>query len=459
MSKRQTQALRSRKFLGALGLCVLLLGCGPDKIGPELTRRAPEGPVEQVEQAPAVAVEDTGARDAQTADVTRVALLLPLSGPAKDAGQALLGAATLALFDAYDPRIALFPYDTQGTKDGALTAARDAVSAGASIILGPLFGDHVDVVGLVAQTAGIPLLSFSNNPDVAGPGRYVLGFQVADEMKRVVDYAVGEGLASFAALAPVGLYGDRVQAEYGGAVIDAGRRFSRFDRYESGADSYDDPVKRLGDYDARRRAYRLEVSTLERLNSDIADEILESFEAIEVIGEPDFDALLIAEGGEVLRALAPLLPFYEIDPAKVRFLGTSLWADDALLGEPPLQGGWFAAPDPDTFRAFSARFESAYATAPPRIATLAYDALALVAHLLRTADAGEDPFSADRMTRLEGFSGLDGPFRFRTDGVNERMLAVLEVHRRGFRTLEPAPAAFPSFGYMVRGSEDAVEGR
>ena len=57
-----------------------------------------------------------------------------------------------------------------------------------------------------------------------------------------------------------------------------------------------------------------------------------------------------------------------------------------------------------------------------RTATLAYDAVALVAALARTQ--GPQRFSPEVLTNPSGFAGIDGLFRFRPDGTNERGLAA-----------------------------------
>ena len=90
-----------------------------------------------------------------------------------------------------------------------------------------------------------------------------------------------------------------------------------------------------------------------------------------------------------------------------------------------MQGGLYAAPDPSGFRSFSGRYRTKYGADPVRTATLAYDAVALVAALARTQ--GPQRFSPETLTNPSGFAGIDGLFRFRADGTNERGLAVMRV--------------------------------
>ena len=375
----------------------------------------------------------------------------------------------MALFDAYDPRIKILPLDTESDFDVAETRADEAIAARVSIVLGPLLSANVEAVGDRFREAGIPVIGFSNDSTVAAEGRFVMGFLPEAEVKRVVDHAVGQGLENFGALLPVGRYGDRIRTAFGDTADTSDITVSAIESYPPDADALFDPVKRLARYDERRDDVRREVRFLRSLRDDVTDEIADDLEDAEVMEGVEFDAVLVPEGGALMRTLAPLLPFYEIDPNRVKLLGTGLWNDEALLGEPPLQGAWFAAPDPAAPQSFLTRYEEVYGETAPRIATLAYDAMSLVATLMKKPleddNLSIDPelasvdqrlkiadprFALERFLSPEGFIGVDGLFRLLPDGTTERALAILEVNRRGFQVVDPAPESFPAFGYALR---------
>ena len=135
----------------------------------------------------------------------------------------------------------------------------------------------------------------------------------------------------------------------------------------------------------------------------------------------------------------------------IQLLGTGLWDNPRVFASPALQGGLYAAPDPSGFRSFSGRYRAKFGADPVRTATLAYDAVALVAALARTQ--GPQRFSPEVLTNPSGFAGIDGLFRFRADGTNERGLAVMRVGSGGrhagrrfaeeFWGLAPAPGGLP----------------
>jgi hypothetical protein len=336
--------------------------------------------------------------------VARVAILLPLSGPRAGIGSALLDAAQLALFDHAGEDFVLLPKDTAGTGFGAEQAMREALADGADIVLGPLLAASVRAVSQLGQSRGVPVLAFTNDRSVARPGVYVLGITPAQQIERVVGYASANGHARIAALVS--------DDAYGSAVLQGLR--------ESAA---------------------LHAAVVDQVEYFVPGQVSvgESVPVRRLVSNGGFDTLLIAAGGRNLRVLAPLFPYYDLDPDEVRFLGTGLWKDKAVIGEPALIDGWFAAPPDDDFNGFAARYRRAYGREPPRLVSLAYDALALTA-LLANAPGGAD-FSRETLTSEDGFVGIDGLFRLREDGHGERALAVYRVAPRGFEVIDPAPTA------------------
>jgi ABC-type branched-subunit amino acid transport system substrate-binding protein len=105
-----------------------------------------------------------------------------------------------------------------------------------------------------------------------------------------------------------------------------------------------------------------------------------------------------------------------------------------------MAGGVFPAPEAAGFQAFPQRYRTRFGSAPVRTATLAYDAVLLAAALTQTQ--GPDRFSQRVLTNPSGFQGIDGVFRFRANGINERGLAVLQIGGGGTRVASPAPKSF-----------------
>ena len=340
----------------------------------------------------------------------RVALLLPLSSPSAETravAEALERAAELAVFDSKANDILLMPRDDGGTPEKAAAAAAKAINDGAEIIIGPLFAQSVTAVAPIARARHVPVIGLSSDRSVGGNGVYLLSFQPETEVNRIVSYAARTGHSSFAALVPKTAYGDKVTAAFRDSVMRAGGSIATIQSFDEKAELVGTPARNAAQSGA--------------------------------------DSILIGEGGAMLQGIAPALAIGGAGTRGVKLLGTGLWDDMSVNQEPLLAEGWFAAPPPAAFRAFSDHYRSVFNAPPPRIATLGYDAISLVTLLSRGQPF--ERFTDAALSDPNGFSGVDGIFRFRNDGSAERGLAILEVRSNGFAVVDPAPKSFPQPGF------------
>jgi ABC-type branched-subunit amino acid transport system substrate-binding protein len=333
----------------------------------------------------------------------KVGLILPLSasGNAGVAAQSMRNAAEMALAEFQNPNIQLLIKDDGGNAQGAQQGTQQALDEGAEMILGPLFASSVPATAQLTRAKGASVIAFSTDSSVAGRGVYLLSFLPESDVNRIVDYAAGTGKRSFAACLPDNAYGNVVEATFKQAVGRKGGRIVAFEKY--GAD--------------RTTAARTVAQSLGQA-----------------------DALFLADDGESLVATADALTAAGANLKNIQLLGTGLWDNPRVSASPALQGGLYAAPDPAGFRSFSGRYRAKFGADPVRTATLAYDAVALVAALARTQ--GPQRFSSEVLTNPSGFAGIDGLFRFRADGANERGLAVMRVASGGSQPVAGSPKSF-----------------
>jgi branched-chain amino acid transport system substrate-binding protein len=362
-----------------------------------------------------------------------VAILLPLTGQAQALGQSMLDAAMLATLEMGDESFVLRPYDTGGSPEAAAEIARRAVNDGAGLVLGPLFAAEAREVGAAVGGSGVGVLSFSNDRSVAGGAVNIMGFLPEAQVLRVVSYARQRRIERFAVMAPNNDYGQAIVNALRLALSTFGGELKDVALYDPGLEDLTPVVRQLAHDNPQRRAAVAQLQGKNDPESRAALRRLQE-EAAAALG---YDALLVAESGTRLKTLAPLLPYYDIDPAKVKILGTAQWDEPGLGNEPALVGAWYAAPPPASHGEYEKRYEAAFKRRPPRLASLAYDATALAAVIARTRGFGRDAITAP-----SGYLGVDGIFRFRPDGVIERGLAVIEVQPRGMKVVDPAPAAF-----------------
>ncbi len=339
----------------------------------------------------------------------RVAMLLPMSGggSASQIGAVFRNTAELALKDFPGADVQILVKDTGGTAEGGRAAAQAAISEGAELILGPVFAPAVSGAGAVARSAGVPVVAFSTDTSVASRGIYLLSFLPQNDVDRIIAYAGAQGKRSFGALLPDDAYGSVTEAAFRQAVGKLGARIVAIERYKLTSNDTAD------------------------LNAKINNLATSANQ---------MDAIFIPQGAGVPAFSAQALAGRGVNLANVKLLGSGQWETPQVLNAQLLTGGWFAGPDQSGFRSFANRYSAAYGNAPPRNATLAYDATILAAGLVRSA--GPERFSDRVLTNPQGFLGIDGVFRLLPSGLNQRGLAIYDVTGSGSRAIQPAPRSF-----------------
>jgi branched-chain amino acid transport system substrate-binding protein len=385
---------RRRSIAGLLATAgALVAGCSQNSQYLSAT------PPPQSPQAPQSAIVGGGQ--------VKAGLILPLSaaGNAGIAGQAMRNAAEMAIGEFNNPNIQLLVKDDGGTAEAARLGAQQAIEEGAEIILGPLFAQSVGFVGQVTRPRNVPVIAFSTDANVAANGVYLLSFLPESDVDRIVQYANSTGKRAYAALIPDNAYGTVVEAAFKQSISRrSGSQIVALERYPHDKAAMANPIRSVAQASARA------------------------------------DALFIPDGGDAVPDVAQALVADGVNLKRLQLLGTGLWDDPRIYAAAPLDGGCYAAPDGAGYRNFSARYRSRYNQEPVRTATLAYDAVALIAALVKTQ--GAQRFSQQMLTNPSGFTGIDGLFRFRPDGTNERGLAVLRVSTAGAQIVSPALRSF-----------------
>jgi len=360
-------------------------------------------------EAPPVMPEN-GATGAIGTGQFKVGMILPLSaaGNAGFAAQSMKNAAELAITEFNSTDIQLLVKDDAGNAGTARAMAEQAMDEGCQIILGPLFAPAVRAVGQTARQRGVPVIAFSTDASIASRGIYLLSFLPESDVQRVLDYSFSAGKRSYAGLVPDNAYGSVVEATFREEVAKRGGRIVAMERYPSDKAKLAESVKIVAQ--SARSA----------------------------------DAIFVPDGADTVPFVVTALQSGGVDTKRIQLLGSGLWDDPRIFNAAALHGGLYAAPDTSGFVSFSQRYRNRYGQEPARTATLAYDAAALIAALVRTQ--GPQRPTDEMLTNPSGFAGIDGVFRFKPDGTNDRGLAVLRVASGGGQLVSAAPKSFNPAG-------------
>ncbi|GLQ16895.1 penicillin-binding protein activator [Maritalea porphyrae] len=338
----------------------------------------------------------------------RIVLLTPTSGEGGlgTVGLSIRNGAKMAIdkinsSPQFASNIHLVVKDTGGSAVKAKALAAQAVSEGASLILGPLRADSVRAAGSVARAAGIPLIGYSNNSGASAPGIYLLNVLPETEVLRSVKYAQNFGRKSFAAIVPRTDFGQiqegafRVAAAQTGAAVHGIYQFS---------------------------------------NEEEARTAVEQLVPFLISGT--VDAIFLPD-----RATAPsiavLLESAQIEKTDITIIGSADWDGDVKVSQTPfLTGAFFPAVDGAGYERLKPEYETIYGSAPHPMATFAYTSV-LLANSSSLANA-TPRYDRSQLTRPSGFAGQDGVFRFLDNGTNQHALVMKQVVIDGSRIVDDA---------------------
>lgn len=346
-----------------------------------------------------------------------VALLVPAGTGSADLewlARSLENAARMAASDAQGATIDLRVYQAGSEPAHGVAAANRAVSEGAKIILGPLFADSTNAVGNAVAAQQINVLSFSNNSDVAGGNVFVLGNTFDNVADRLVGYAVKNDKRRFLMVAE-----DDTAGQVGARAIEGA-------------------ISRNGGQLAGTAVHPVSTTGIDQIIPNVAS----------AVGSGNVDAVFVtANNGAVLPYLLDRFAAAGVNPSTTQMMGLTRWDQPAArLQLPGVQGGWFAVPDATMKAQFERRYRSAYGETPHELGSLAYDGVAAIAALARAGK--RDALMTSGLTQKSGFAGINGAFRLRADGTNERALAVATVRNGEIVVLDPAPRNFGGrFGF------------
>lgn len=395
------------KKINAILLMILLAGCNywhNSDISNHFSYYSPKQPTyKQVE------LTDYSQVDLGNTSSFRVALLLPLSGKVADMGQSMKNAAMMAIGDINNNNLVVQFYDTKSTGSGARVAAENAINADSDLILGPLLSEEVSAISSLAKSRNIPVISFSTSPSVLQEGVYSIGLLGDTQIERIVKYAVNNNRTRLAAVFPDNQSGINMFR----ALMKSARN--------SGAE-----VIKVGFYSPETMDFTSLVKAMRGKTFTEGEDI-----------ELDFNALLIPESGNKLKAISSMFNYYDVSAPNVLFLGTSIWANSSLSKETGLYGAVYPVMSLSKFNHFAERYNDMFGERPSGLSIFAYDAISLASAL-----SGREYSIYQNISNPEGYNGMSGLFRIFENGHNEHSLDIVKVTAGGEKVIESAPQRF-----------------
>jgi len=361
--------------------------------------------------------------DNELNQIINIGLMLPLTGPHYSIGQSLLNASQLALYTSKNSNINFIVKDVGETKN--LTKSfYELVNDDVELIVGPVFSEKLKILNPMSRDEKVKLISFSNNVDITSKNISAFGLSPEDEIEKLFRYCDSKNLKRIKVILPENIYGNKIKDK----ILNLNKLDlnidSKFFYYDPKNPDFYEVSKRVANYETRKENLKNEISRLSEFTDEISKAKIKKLKKLDTYGELNFDALLIIVNKfDELISFSSVLPYYDVDPKKIQYLGTSTWNKTAIVKEPSLNGGIFTDIDQDSLEKFINHYEKYFKEKPHELAAFAFDIIGLIAKL-----QSEDG-SLTKLKTIEtiSYSGVTGKFRLLNSGRTSRTPEIYKI--------------------------------
>ena len=361
--------------------------------------------------------------DNELNQIINIGLMLPLTGPHYSIGQSLLNASQLALYTSKNSNINFIVKDVGETKN--LTKSfYELVNDDVELIVGPVFSEKLKVLNPMSRDENVKLISFSNNIDITSKNLSAFGLSPEDEIEKLFRYCDSKNLKRIKIILPENIYGNKIKDKILNLKKLDLNIDSKFFYYDPKNPDFYEVSKRVANYETRKENLKNEISRLSEFTDEISKAKIKKLKKLDTYGELNFDALLIIVNKfDELISFSSVLPYYDVDPKKIQYLGTSTWNKTAILKEPSLNGGIFTDIDQDSLEKFINHYEKYFKEKPHELAAFAFDIIGLIAKL-QSKDG-----SLTKLKTIEtvSYSGVTGKFRLLNSGRTSRTPEIYKI--------------------------------
>ena len=290
------------------------------------------------------------------------------------------------------------------------------------LFLGPVQTNHTKILNNYCNY-NVIFFSFSSRSSLANDCVYLLNFFPKNELSQLL-LSLKED-AKVALLYPENEYGYLINSYVDNVIFESPAILVNRSSYKDDLSNVRDSIKELGKYELRKYELNRQKQILSSKKDEKSKKRLKKLERFKTTSDYDFTHILIADYGLNLLQVAPLLPYYDIDPNIVQFMGTGVIDDKNFFYEPSLQGAIFPG-IPETKRInLINNYMEIYEEEFLRISTLPYDLMGLI-NFIYTKEYKIGDVIELLNNPNKKFDGIDGNFYFKNNMI-ERNLQILKI--------------------------------
>ena len=290
------------------------------------------------------------------------------------------------------------------------------------IYIGPIKKNYTDEVNKFCNQ-NVIFFAFSSDTSHAKNCVYLINFFPQNELEQLFQNL--DSNSKVALLYPENSYGYMINSLIDNIANNSDAFIVNRSSYKNDLSNVRDSIKELGKYELRKYELERQKQILTTKKDEKSKRRLLKLKKLNTTTDYDFTHVLIADYGLNLLQVAPLLPYYDIDPNIVQFMGTGVIDNENFFTEPSLQGTIFPGVEKNTRSDLENKYSEIYEEKILRISTLPFDLVGLLNYIFLNQFTYLELVSLLNDSQIK-FEGVDGEFYFKNNLI-ERDLDILKI--------------------------------
>ena len=291
------------------------------------------------------------------------------------------------------------------------------------IFIGPLESNETKLLNNYCDK-GILFFSFASKRDLASDCVYLINFFPKNELEILFsNFPKGSKIAI---LYPENSYGYRVNELVDKIADQSDSIIINRASYSNDLTNVREAIKELGKYELRKYELNRQKQLLASKIDEKSKKRLKKLEKFQTTEDLDFTHVLLPDYGIRLLQVAPLLPYYDVDPNNIQFVGTGVWDDPVFFTEPSLQNSIFPGVEINKREELITKYTKIYNSKLMRTSTLPYDLIGLISYISQKNMTLQEAYQLLNNEKTK-FDGIDGRFYFR-ENIIQRELNILQIY-------------------------------
>ncbi len=354
----------------------------------------------------------------------RIGLLVPLTGKNFEIGQSIVKSTRLAINQINNLSIEIIPKDTASNPEITLESAKELISLGVKIVIGPVFNENLIYLDKLNE---LTFLSLTNKSNHNSKNIINAGINATSQLNAIKRFIELNGIKKTIFLTPDVGYKNEIKD----AIFNSKIKITENFIYNTDPTKLTQQIEKITRYKIRKQNLKDEIVRLEKSEQNNKEQLIERLKKRDTLGSVKFDSIIIADFDESLKSVTTSLLYTDISPKEKYFITLNQWFDESLLKETSSQPLYFPSINKKNYENFTSEYFEKFNQYPNQLSFLSFDLVGLVYYLILQNNSIVDKKVFTKKTLFKGKIGI---FEIKNNKINH-ILNFYKVENDEFKKI------------------------